>query len=101
MKFNIEEFYPSISEQLLNDALDFSKNYVNITDEEIKIIHKAAKSILIKQDEIWIKSKKNNSRNPLFDITMGGKHGAEIIPGLEYYLYRTMGSSLSIKTQAV
>ena len=106
MKFDIVEFYPSISEQLLNDALDFGKKYVNITDEEIKIVHNAAKSILINQDEIWIKSKKNNSRNPLFDITMGGRHGAEIceltglfllnglksiIPSLKYGLYRDDG----------
>ena len=56
----------------------------------------------INQDEIQIKSKKNNN-SPLFDITMGGKHGAEIceltglfllnglksiIPGLEFGLYR-------------
>ena len=49
---------------------------------------------------------KNNSRDPLFDITMGGKHAAEIseltdlillnglksiIPGLEYGLYRDDG----------
>ena len=72
------ELYPSICEQLLNDALDFGKKYVNITDVEIKITHNVAKSILINQDEIWIKIKKNNSRNPLFDITMGGSHGAEI-----------------------
>ena len=67
------ELYPSICEQLLNDALDFGKKYVNITDVEIKITHNVAKSILINQDEIWIKIKKNNSRNPLFDITMGGR----------------------------
>ena len=79
---------------------------MNITDEQNKIIRNAAKSILINQDEIWIKSKKSNSRNPLFDITMCGKHGAEIceltdlfllnglkriITGLEFGLYRDDG----------
>ena len=107
MKFDIVELYPSISEQLLNDALDFGKKYVNITDEEVKnYFQNAAKSILIDQDEIWIKNKKNNSKNPLFDTTMGGRHGVEIceltglfllnglksiIPSLKYGLYRDDG----------
>ena len=33
MKFEIAEFYPSISEQLLNHALDLGKKYENITDD--------------------------------------------------------------------
>ncbi|KAK2564350.1 hypothetical protein P5673_011775 [Acropora cervicornis] len=32
--FDIEEFYPSISQDLLNKALDFASNYDNITTEE-------------------------------------------------------------------
>ena len=53
-----------------------------------------------------IKRKKNYNRNPLFEITIGGKHGAEIceltglflsngfkniIPGLEFGVYRDDG----------
>ena len=78
MKFKIVEFYPSISENLLNDALNFGKKYLTITDEEIKIVHNATKSIVINQEEIWLKSERNINRNPLFDIPMGGRHGAEI-----------------------
>ena len=54
-----------------NDALNFDKQYENRTDEKIKMIRNASKSIIINQDEIWIKTKKNNNRNPLIDITMG------------------------------
>ena len=61
MKFDIVEFYPNISEQLLNDEIDFGKKYISITHEEIKIIYNAAKSILINKDEIWIKSKKKKT----------------------------------------
>ena len=53
-----------------------------MTNDKIKIVHNAAKYNPINQDDIkmiyGIKNKKNNNRNPLFDITMGQKHGAEI-----------------------
>ena len=37
--FDIEEFYPSISQDLLNKALDFASDYDNITTDERNIIH--------------------------------------------------------------
>ena len=49
-----------------------------ISHKEIKFTDNASKSILINQGKIWIKTKKNNNGNQLFDITMGGKHTAEI-----------------------
>ena len=45
--FDIEEFYPSISQDLLNKALDFASNYDNITTEERNIVIHAKNSILI------------------------------------------------------
>lgn len=45
--FDIEEFYPSISLDLLNKALDFASDYDNITADEKKIIIHAKSSILI------------------------------------------------------
>ena len=77
MKFDIEQFYPSIDEKLLLKALNFAKIHTNITEEDEQIILNAAKSILFNQGEVWIKSIKKNS-NPLYDITMGSKHGAEV-----------------------
>ena len=46
--FFIEEFYPSISQDLLNKALDFASNYGEITAEERNIIIHAKNSILNK-----------------------------------------------------
>ena len=36
--FDIEEFYPSISQDLLNKALDFASTYDNITMERTELI---------------------------------------------------------------
>lgn len=70
--FDIVEFYPSISEDLLNRALDFASAYDNISDDERNIITHAKKSILIHQQQSW--QKKGDST---FDVTMGSYDGAE------------------------
>lgn len=75
LKFDVIEFYPSITEELLDTAIRFAQQFITISDKEIKIIKNAAKSVLNAKDELWTKSKPSN---PLFDITMGGFHGAEI-----------------------
>ena len=38
MQFDIEEFYPSISKDLLLKAIDYAKRFVNINDDETKTI---------------------------------------------------------------
>ena len=76
IKFDVVEFYPSITESLLNKAIEFGKQYIEITSYEQKIISNAAKSVLANDDKIWVKKRTDSS--PLFDITMGGYHGAEV-----------------------
>ena len=70
--FDIENFYPSISQDLLNKALDFASNYDNITADERNIIIHAKSSILIHKNQRW--QKKGNTT---FDVTMGSFDGAE------------------------
>ncbi len=67
------DFYPSISLDLLNSALDFASNYDNITDDERHIIVHAKKSCLFSSGKQWCKK----SSSDLFNITMGSYHGAE------------------------
>ena len=57
MKFDIKNFYPSITERLLKDALNFAKKTTQITKQEKNIIFNAAKSVLYNQEEVWIKIK--------------------------------------------
>ena len=74
MKFDIVEFYPSISENLLKKALEFAKSISSLTEEEINIIWHARKSLLFSKDEVWIKK----GDHELFDVTMGSWDGAEV-----------------------
>ena len=64
--------YPSISQDLLNKALDFASDHDNITTDERNIIIHAKNSILIHKHLHW--QKKGSTT---FDVTMGSYDGAE------------------------
>ena len=68
-----EEFYASIKEQLLKDALDFANSYINIPENDKKIINHARKLLLFNKQQTWIKKER-----ALFDVTMGAYDGAEV-----------------------
>ena len=73
MLFDIVEFYPNISENLLKKALNYAKQYVRITPEEIKTILQTKKVFLLIDGQPWIKK-----GNKLFDVSMGSWDGAEV-----------------------
>ena len=54
-----------IKEQLLKEALDSANNYINIPENDKKIINHARKSLLFNKQKTWIKE------SELFDVTMG------------------------------
>ena len=98
---DIVEFYPSISHQLLTNAISFAKTHSDIDDDTLNIIMHSRKSLLFCKDEAWVKK-----NNPEFDVTMGAYDGAEVCElvglfllnkikkecaGLELGLYRDDG----------
>ena len=46
INFDIKNYYPSITENHLENAINFAKTYVSINDEDIKMIKHTCKSIL-------------------------------------------------------
>ena len=81
MMFDIKEFYPSITEDLLKKSINHAKRYVNISNTDIEIITHARKSLLYNNGEPWVK--RNNED---FDVTMGAYDGAEICEIVGIYL---------------
>ena len=71
--FDIVNFYPSIFQNLLNEALKFASNYTEITEADKEIIFHAKKSLLFNNGTPW--SKKNSHDS--FDVTKGSFDGAE------------------------
>ena len=71
--FDVCDFYPSISEELLTKALTYASRFTNITPQDRHIITHAKKSLLYHQNTPREKKNTNNS----FDVTMGSYDGAE------------------------
>ena len=72
--FDIAEFYPSISKQLLLDSLNYAREYVQISTDDIDIIMHSRKALLYSNKQPWIK----RHGDPNFDVTMGSFDGAEL-----------------------
>ena len=73
LQYEIEAYYPSISEPLQDKALNFANGFHKINEEQKNMIKTCRKSILFgSKGGPW---KKNNIN---FDVTMGSLDGAEI-----------------------
>ncbi len=85
--FDIVDFYPSISENLLDQALSWASNLAIITKDEISIIKHARKSVLFNDGKPWTKKDSNS----LFDVTMGSYDGAEICELVGLFILNKLG----------
>ena len=92
LKFDIVNFYPSISEDLLNKSLVFARSMVNISNEDISIIRHSCKSLLFNEDGVW--EKKGDAG--LFDITMGSYQGAEVCELVGLYMLEKLGERFGV-----
>ena len=73
IQYDIEAYYPSISETLLDKAIDFARGFCDITENMKNMIKTCRKSILYGTDnQPWTKKKSN------FDVAMGSLDGAQI-----------------------
>ena len=79
--FDICEFHPSISKQLLLKTIEFTSKYDNITSSEQGIILQAKKLLLYNNNEPWCK--RNNTD---FDITKRSLDGAETCEMVGLYI---------------
>ena len=73
IKFDIVEFYPSITEDLLAKSLEYAQTLTDISDSEKAIIWHSRKSLLFNNSSTWTKKQGGN-----FDVTMGSYDGAEV-----------------------
>ena len=57
----------------MKEALDFTNSYINIPENNKKIINPAGKSLLFNKRQTWIKKESG-----LFDVTMGAYDEVEV-----------------------
>ena len=82
INFDIKNYYPSITENHLENAINFAKTYISIKDEDIKMIKHTCKSIMSYDNNSWIKKEQESS----FDVPMGSYFGAELCDLIGLYI---------------
>ena len=73
MIFNINDFYPSIKETLLKNAIQFAAEHTDINQNDFEVIFFAEKYLLFHSNQPWIQKD-----SEIFDVIMGAYDGAEI-----------------------
>ena len=74
MAFDIESFYPSITERLFNNAIQFAKQTTEISDYDMSLINQSRKTLSFNEKIPWVK--KDDSED--FDVPIGCFDGAEV-----------------------
>ena len=90
--FDIKEFYPSIKECLLKDAINFAEQHTEISEKDNAIIFYARKSLHFHGQHVWIKKK-----GGLFDVTMGASDGAEVCEAVDNFLLYQLSKNYNKK----
>ena len=73
MMFDVKDFYPTITEKLLKNAIQFANSISQLEPKEKEIVFHSRKSLLFHEREAWLKK-----GNKLFDVTRGAYDGAEV-----------------------
>ena len=73
ISFDIKDFYPTITKELLSKSLSFAETKVQITQDDKKIMYHSRKSLLFDKENTWMKKGEN-----IFDVAMGAYNGAEV-----------------------
>ena len=72
IQFDVVNFYPSISAELLAAAIEWARNFTNISARDENIIKESKKALIFRKGTPWCK--RTNSE---FDIGQGSFDGAE------------------------
>ena len=73
MSFDIVDFHPSITEELLRKALNFASRFADISKNDMDTILQARMCMLFRLGKEWVKK-----GDQLFDVSMGCYDGAEV-----------------------
>ena len=93
IQLDIKDFYPSITEKILDNAIELAKESTTISDDNIRIIKHCRKSLLFEKDTAWVK--KGTAGN--FDVTMGSYDGAEVCELVGIYILSALGQRIDKK----
>ena len=87
--FDIKDFYLSIKETLLKNAIQFAAKHTDINKNDFEVIFHARKPLLFHSNQPWIKKDSDT-----FDGTMGAHDGAEICELVEIFMLSLLSKSI-------
>ena len=90
IQLSIMEFYPSIKETILDDALSFAKQHAKISDKDLRIIKHCTKSLLHYENEAW----KKKSLDNCFRCEDGNYDGVEFFELVGTLVLSTLANSI-------
>ena len=90
MQFDIIDFYPSISKNILIDSINYSRKYVDITKEQYDIILACRKTVKKNNESTCGKSGSEN-----FDVPMGGYDSSQIANLVGLYILDILNRIIS------
>ena len=93
IQFDIKEFYPSITEEILEEAISFAKSLMDIDDHKIRTIKHCRKSLLFHNNVAW----KKKTTTSCFDVTMGSYDGAEVCELVGMFILSNLGNIIGKK----
>ena len=92
VQFDIIDFYPSITRELLVRSHNHAREYTDITEEEVEIILARRKSVLSDSRRSWLKSHVEN-----FDVPMGAYDSAQVANLVGIYILDTLGRIVNLE----
>ena len=81
VKYDVDTYYPDISAGLFKKALEFGRKYVDISENEEKVLWHARRGFTVWKKEVWAKIKESE-----FDVAIGSPDGAEVAEFVGLYL---------------
>ena len=95
IQFDINQFHPSITEEILEKAISFAKSLMDIDDHKIRTIKHCRKSLLFHNNVAW----KKKTTTSCFDVTIGSYDGAEVCELVGTFILSKLEISLAKRTQ--
>ena len=90
IQFDIIDFYPSITKNLLIDSINYARKYIDITNEQYEIILACRKTVIKNNDSTWVKNGLDN-----FDVPMGGYDSSQIADLVGLYILNMLTRIIS------
>ena len=87
--FDTKDFYPSIKEKLLWEAIRFTKLYISIGSKKLKQYF-IEEITFILQRQNWVKKGEGN-----FDVSMGAYDGAEICELIDIFMLSLLSKHIN------